>query len=222
MSGNVGYVDRSGGRETIGGTLSAMLGATGRHGPGSAGVGGRGRGPEGVAVWAESADGLVVRVAMGERSDPKRLERELVRRARRLAPVRRASARGPYLRMEIAKVDAVALIAALEIEPGVEVVSLGRRLEIVKEVGGPENLDAAFGVYTLTGTHGIGHTRLSTESRVDLSHSQPFWAHGVPDLAVVHNGHITSYHRLRRIYEQEGVRFYTENDSEVIGIYLGR
>ena len=72
------------------------------------------------------------------------------------------------------------------------------------------------------GTHGIGHTRLSTESRVDLSHSQPFWAHGVPDLATVHNGHITNYHKLRRRYEQRGVRFYTENDSEVIGVYLAR
>jgi glutamine phosphoribosylpyrophosphate amidotransferase len=72
------------------------------------------------------------------------------------------------------------------------------------------------------GTHAIGHTRLSTESRVDLSHSQPFWAHGTADLAVVHNGHITNYHKLRRIYEQEGVRFYTENDSEIIGVYLAR
>src|SRR5439155_1082740 len=62
--------------------------------------------------------------------------------------------------------------------------------------------------------------RLSTESKVDLSHSQPFWAHGVPDLATVHNGHITNYHKLRRRYEQKGYRFYTENDSEVIGVYL--
>ncbi len=70
------------------------------------------------------------------------------------------------------------------------------------------------------GSHGIGHTRLSTESRVDLSHSQPFWAHGEPDLATVHNGHITNYHKLRRQYEERGYRFLTENDSEVIGIYL--
>jgi glutamine phosphoribosylpyrophosphate amidotransferase len=71
----------------------------------------------------------------------------------------------------------------------------------------------------MKGTHAIGHTRLSTESRIDLSHSQPFWGR-VPEVATVHNGHITNYHRLRRIYEQRGVRFYTENDSEIIGIYL--
>jgi len=57
---------------------------------------------------------------------------------------------------------------------------------------------------------------------VDLSHSQPFWARGVADLAVVHNGHITNYHKLRRRYERAGIRFYTENDSEIIGLYLAR
>jgi len=212
MCGIAGYFARSGALETIGTRLSHMLAALGRRGPDSAGV----------AVWGEGVDGLVVRVAMGEESEARALQRELLRRARRLAPVRGVAVRGPFLRFEIGKVNADTLIAALEAEAGVEVVSLGRRLQIIKHVGAPENLDAAFGVSKLVGTHGIGHTRLSTESRVDLSHSQPFWAHGVPDLAVVHNGHITSYHRLRRIYEQQGVRFYTENDSEVIGIYLGR
>jgi glutamine phosphoribosylpyrophosphate amidotransferase len=61
---------------------------------------------------------------------------------------------------------------------------------------------------------------MCTESRVDLSHSQPFWVHGVPDLAIVHNGHITNYHQLRRRFEQRGTSFYTDNDSEVIGVYL--
>jgi len=93
-------------------------------------------------------------------------------------------------------------------------------LEIIKQVGSPENLNTTYPFRNFVGTHGIGHTRLSTESRVDLSHSQPFWAHGVPDLATVHNGHITNYHKLRRQYEQRGIRFYTENDSEIIGKYL--
>jgi glutamate synthase domain-containing protein 1 len=104
--------------------------------------------------------------------------------------------------------------------PGAEIVSLGRQVEILKQVGSPGQLEATYGIRKLTGTHGIGHTRLSTESRVDLSHSQPFWAHGVPDLATVHNGHITNYHKLRRHYEQRGYRFFTENDSEIIGVYL--
>jgi len=92
----------------------------------------------------------------------------------------------------------------------------------VKQTGSPENLEKTYGISRLKGTHGLGHTRLSTESRVDLSHSQPFWSHGFPDLAIVHNGHITNYHQLRRRYEQRGVRFYTENDSEVVAIYLAQ
>jgi glutamine phosphoribosylpyrophosphate amidotransferase len=101
-----------------------------------------------------------------------------------------------------------------------EVVSVGRRMEIVKQVGSPSNLERTFGISRFCGSHGIGHTRLSTESIVDLSHSQPFWGYGYPDLAIAHNGHITNYHRLRRRYEQRGVRFFTENDSEIIAIYL--
>jgi glutamine phosphoribosylpyrophosphate amidotransferase len=104
--------------------------------------------------------------------------------------------------------------------PGAEIVSLGHHLEIVKQVGSPAELERTYGIGHRVGSHGIGHTRLSTESRVDLSHSQPFWAHGVPDLATVHNGHLTNYHKLRRRFEQRGYRFFTENDSEVIGVYL--
>jgi glutamate synthase domain-containing protein 1 len=155
------------------------------------------RGPDsaGVAIWGPAALGLKVRVKTATGLEA----------------------------FEVPAGDPEALARAIEArEPGTEVVSLGRWLEIVKQVGGPADLEAAFGVSTLAGTHGLGHTRLSTESRIDLSHSQPFWARWAPDLAVVHNGHITNYHRLRRIYEQEGIRFYTDNDSEIIGIYLAR
>jgi methylamine---glutamate N-methyltransferase subunit A len=105
---------------------------------------------------------------------------------------------------------------------GIEVLSLGRRLDLVKQVGSPDALEATYAVSCWNGPLGIGHTRMSTESRIDLSHSQPFGVHGTLDLATVHNGHITNYHQLRRRYEQQGVTFYTENDSEVIGVYLRR
>jgi glutamate synthase domain-containing protein 1 len=103
---------------------------------------------------------------------------------------------------------------------GPEVLSLGRRLDLVKRVGAPAGLESAYMLSRWTGPLVIGHTRMSTESRIDLSHSQPFWVHGVPDLATVHNGHVTNYHQLRRRFEQRGTVFYTDNDSEVIGIYL--
>jgi glutamine phosphoribosylpyrophosphate amidotransferase len=117
--------------------------------------------------------------------------------------------------------DSQALQASIEsVHPEIEVISFGRALDIMKQVGSPENLEQRFGISRASGTHAIAHTRLSTESRIDLSHSQPFWAHGTLDVASAHNGHMTNYHKLRRQYEQRGVRFYTENDSEIIGIYL--
>src|SRR5206468_5019699 len=112
------------------------------------------------------------------------------------------------------------LVAIEAIAPEIEVISCGHSLDVVKQVGSPRRLDERFGISRTSGTHAIAHTRLSTESRIDLSHSQPFWAHGTLDVASAHNGHITNYHKLRRQYEQRGVRFYTENDSEIIGIYL--
>ena len=70
------------------------------------------------------------------------------------------------------------------------------------------------------GSHAIGHTRMATESLVDVAHSHPFWARPFPDISVVHNGHITNYHKLRRRLENQGHRFATGNDSEVIAVYI--
>ena len=126
------------------------------------------------------------------------------------------------VRIELRRHDGAAAIRAALERPGedFEVVSLGRHMELMKQVGHPDDLERSFSVAGFKGSHAIGHTRLSTESRVDLSHSQPFWARGIADVATVHNGHITNYHKLRRKYEQRGVRFFSENDSEVIGVYL--
>lgn len=214
MCGIVGYLDKRGDLSApVGQVILAMLSALGRRGPDSAGA----------ALYGEPGGGhLVVRVKLGEAGELADRAGACLTAAREVAAVKESSSIGPILRLVLTGVEEPrAVERALEaVHPEIEVVSLGRRLEVMKQVGSPENLEATFGLSGFRGTHGIGHTRLSTESRVDLSHSQPFWAHGFPDLAVVHNGHITNYHKLRRRYEQRGVRFYTENDSEVIGIYL--
>jgi glutamate synthase domain-containing protein 1 len=214
MCGIAGYLSRTTTDAAVGGTLLDMLDGLGRRGPDSAGV---------AIVRGDPADAEVcwIRQPVSD-VGPGGLERALSARLERVASVAAMERHGDLLRVELIRhADVPALCAAIEV-PGeeIEVVSLGRHLELVKEVGAPIALQREYGVRAMRGSHGIGHTRLSTESRVDLSHSQPFWARGVPDLATVHNGHITNYHRLRRIYEQRGVRFFTENDSEVIGIYL--
>jgi glutamate synthase domain-containing protein 1 len=217
MCGIVGYLDRRPGTRALGQTLLTMLQALGCRGPDSAGV----------ALFGPPQPCWVLQVCQAEaagKGSPQPLDALSAVRAalQERATVLGAQARGAYLRLEVQS-----HLAALPLEehllwrvPGVEVVSLGRQLEIFKQVGTPDQLHQSYDIGSRKGTHGIGHTRLSTESRVDLSHSQPFWAHGVPDLATVHNGHITNYHKLRRQYEQRGYRFFTENDSEIIGVYL--
>ncbi len=214
MCGIVGYLDRGrGGPVAVGQIVLRMLEALGCRGPDSAGV----------ALYAAGSGGeWVLRVKIGEDGDLEGRAAQVVEKAGKLGQVRRAETTAQYLRLAMDyQGDPGHLERCIESAGGeVEVVSMGQRLEIVKQVGSPQNLEATYGISRFAGTHGLGHTRLSTESRVDLSHSQPFWAHGWPDLAVVHNGHITNYHKLRRRYEQRGVRFYTENDSEIIGVYL--
>jgi methylamine---glutamate N-methyltransferase subunit A len=214
MCGIVGFLDRArGGEAEIGRTILGMLNALGCRGPDSAGV----------ALFAVPGDHqFVVRVKLGEETAPEAKARELATLVESRSAASGFAVTGSYARFLVNdRTDTRQLAAGIEsLLPDLEVVSIGRRLEIVKQVGSPANLEKTYCISHFRGSHGLGHTRLSTESRVDLSHSQPFWAHGYPDLAVVHNGHITNYHQLRRRYEQRHVRFYTENDSEIIGIYL--
>jgi glutamate synthase domain-containing protein 1 len=208
MCGIVGFLAKNPEqRPPLGRTLLTMLQALSCRGPDSAGV----------AVFGQPGE-WHVRVSVPSGLEPDAVDAAL--RAVGAAPFR-------HYRNEVydALLDSETNFSTFEERlhrhlSSTEVICLGQSLSLFKQVGSPEQLEAAYGISELRGTHGIGHTRLSTESRVDLSHSQPFWAHGVPDLATVHNGHITNYHKLRRRYEQRGYRFYTENDSEVIGIYL--
>ena len=116
--------------------------------------------------------------------------------------------------------DVNVLAASLYELPGVTIHSIGQNSEVVKDVGTGVELDDKHSIGTMKGTHGIGHVRLATESRVDITHSHPFWAYPFPDVTVVHNGQLTNYHKMKRQYEDRGHRFQTENDSELIAVYL--
>ena len=104
--------------------------------------------------------------------------------------------------------------------PGVVIHSIGESSEIVKDVGTASDMNAKHHLADLTGTHGIGHVRMATESVVDISHAHPFWAYPFPDVTVVHNGQLTNYHKMKRRYEDNGHHFLTHNDSELIAVYL--
>jgi len=109
---------------------------------------------------------------------------------------------------------------AYAVEHAAKVISIGTSLDIVKDVGGAHEVDDIFDVHRVTGTHGLGHVRLATESDVKPEAAHPFWATGFADVAIVHNGQITNYWKMRRRLEQRGFEFTTENDSELIAVYL--
>ena len=100
----------------------------------------------------------------------------------------------------------------------VDVVGAGRRIEIYKEIGLPAKVAARFDLPAMAGTHAIGHTRMATESAVTTSGAHPFSTGA--DQCLVHNGSLSNHSRLRRMLEREGLRFATENDSEVAAGYL--
>ena len=100
------------------------------------------------------------------------------------------------------------------------VVSIGRSLDIIKDIGGAHEVGGTYEIAGFSGTHGIGHVRLATESDVTPDASHPFWATGFADIAIVHNGQITNYWKMRRRLEKRGFEFNTDNDSELIAVYL--
>ncbi len=102
--------------------------------------------------------------------------------------------------------------------PEVLILSSGKSIEILKEVGLPEDIAKAFKLNKMQGSHIIGHTRMATESAVTMAGSHPF-STGL-DLCLVHNGSLSNHNRLRINLEREGIQFETENDSEVAAGYL--
>ncbi len=102
--------------------------------------------------------------------------------------------------------------------PELTVMSAGATIEIYKEAGRPQDLVRRFRLEEMGGSHALGHTRMATESRVTTEHSHPF-STGL-DLCLVHNGSLSNHNRLRRALRREGIRFQTDNDSEVAAGYL--
>ena len=103
--------------------------------------------------------------------------------------------------------------------PDLRITSSGAVLEIYKEVGLPVDVLDLFSIPEASGTHAVGHTRMATESAVTTEGAHPF--NTGDDLCLVHNGSLSNHHRLREwLREHAGIRFQTENDSEVAAGYL--
>ncbi|AZO59231.1 glutamine amidotransferase [Mesorhizobium sp. M1A.F.Ca.IN.022.07.1.1] len=115
------------------------------------------------------------------------------------------------------KVDA-AREALQSLRPDIRIMGAGEAVEIYKEVGLPEAVVDRFDVRSMTGTHGIGHTRMATESAVTTMGAHPFSTGA--DQCLVHNGSLSNHNNVRRELVREGMTFETENDTEVAAAYL--
>ncbi|MFQ5468080.1 MAG: glutamine amidotransferase [Kiloniellaceae bacterium] len=102
---------------------------------------------------------------------------------------------------------------------GAEILSIGNALELIKDLGDAGTVSGQYKLGHFAGTHGIGHTRMATESDVDIRSAHPYWAYPYNDVAVVHNGQITNYWIMRRQLERRGQRFVSNCDSELLAVY---
>ena len=116
--------------------------------------------------------------------------------------------------------DLMEFSKAVESIENVEILSIGKSLELIKDLGDANVVSERYGLNKVQGTHGIGHARMATESGVDIRSAHPYWAYPFNDVSVVHNGQLTNYWNWRRTLEHRGHRFMSNCDSELIAVYL--
>lgn len=185
----------------LGGLLTDMLITMSDRGPDSAGI----------AVYRQSGPGMKITV---QSADPKTDFEGL------------AEALG----VDVEVVDTHAILSMSKEQapsvqkriaqdhPSLRIMSRGEAIEIYKEVGMPQSVADRFDIPNLSGSHGIGHTRMATESAVTTLGAHPFSTGA--DQCLVHNGSLSNHNRLRRALARKGTHVQTENDTEVAAAYL--
>lgn len=102
--------------------------------------------------------------------------------------------------------------------PEVHLLSIGRSIDVYKDVGHPREVAERYGFAGMSGTHCVGHTRMATESAVSPAHAHPFTAG--EDFCLVHNGSLSNPYSIRRKLERLGIVFETDNDTEAACRFL--
>ena len=222
MCGIAGLIHK-GKTSNIGSEMTSMLQALKHRGPDSTGF----------AVYGEPSSGeYIMRVKVAEKEDIdkghgildkidtriKELEKRL---SNHKAKVKEKKKVTEYALRYIISHDGDTEIMARNIEEitGVEILSLGNGLELIKDLGDAAVVSEQYKLEKFKGTHAIGHTRMATESDVDIRSAHPYWAFPYNDVSVVHNGQITNYWIMKRELERKGHRFMSNCDSELLAVY---
>lgn len=192
-------------RPRLGEMLTAMLVTMTDRGPDSAGI----------AIYADEADGAKITV----QSDTPGTAFDMLGETL-------SEAHGADVVVRVVDTHAVivvpaemekAAVATLETK-GLRIMSTGAAMEIYKEVGLPRDVAARFGLRDMGGSHGIGHTRMATESAVTTLGAHPFST--ARDQCLVHNGSLSNHNQMRRKLARNGVMTRTGNDTEVGAAYI--
>jgi glutamate synthase domain-containing protein 1 len=222
MCGIAGIIYRDGTRD-VGRDMTRMLQSMKHRGPDSTGY----------ALYGQPKDGRVVmRYTLADANTPrdfefddriKRHQQQVVARFKAAgAQVEDVEPETEYAYRTTLTYDGNLkdLTDRIEDIPDAEVLSIGRSLEIIKDLGDADTVSDQYRLGGFEGTHAIGHVRMATESDVDISGAHPYWAYPFSDIAVVHNGQLTNYFQWKRRLERSGHRFQSECDSEIIAVYL--
>ncbi len=223
MCGIAGLIHK-GSSADIGGEMTSMLQALKHRGPDSTGF----------ALYGNPKDDLhVMRFKVAEQEDVAKgfdihgqmRDRKAIvdaRLAEMGAKVEQEEQATEYALRYLFKFDGDLKRLADYIEDieAVEILSLGHALELVKDLGDATVVSDQYSLKGFNGTHAIGHTRMATESDVDIRSAHPYWAYPFNDVSVVHNGQLTNYWGSRRALERRGHRFMSNCDSELIAVYV--
>jgi glutamate synthase domain-containing protein 1 len=224
MCGIAGLIWKGGVTSDIGSEMTQMLQALKHRGPDSTGFALYGKAEEGVQV-------LRFKVAeQEEMSSGFDIHRQVIERKAAVDTrleelgaevVSREDATEYAFRYHFKfSGDLKRLIDFLEDIEGVEILSVGNALELIKDMGDAALVSEQYSINGFIGTHAIGHTRMATESDVDIRSAHPYWAYPFNDVSVVHNGQLTNYWTMRRDLERRGHRFVSDCDSELIAVYI--
>jgi methylamine---glutamate N-methyltransferase subunit A len=222
MCGIAGVIHR-GGATSVGKEMTAMLLSLRHRGPDSTGF----------AIYGHSTPNeYVMRLKLAEAEDLTKDHHIRQKIRERQAEVDNRLAELGAETIEVAEAtpyafryrlryagDTRRLATEIEQIEGAEVLSFGSALELIKDLGDATRVSEQYGLGAFRGTHGIGHTRMATESDVDIRSAHPYWAYPYNDIAVVHNGQITNYWIMRREMERLGHRFMSNCDSELLAVY---
>ena len=189
-------------RDQLGALMTPMLIGMTSRGPDSAGVAIFGAPPPGTAnklslFWGEGV------------ADWKRLAQEL---AAEFAGKHLFTETGQHAVLVTNVVPEEIKTWLSEAAPEIYVLSIGRSIDLYKDVGAPADIVARYALDKVTGTHAVAHTRMATESAVTPAHAHPFTAGR--DFCLVHNGSLSNPHLVRKKLEPLGITFVTDNDTE--------